>query len=86
MGDEIEVKTVYGHVTLKIPAGTESGKVFRLKGEGAPVVNTERKGDHHVKIIIEIPNKLSKREKELYEELTKESKLNIKPQSKGFFG
>jgi len=86
MGDEIEIKTIYGHVVLKIPAGTESGKVFRIKDEGTPVVNTDRKGDHHVKIIIDIPKKLSKKEKDLYEELINESKLDIKAQNKGIFG
>jgi len=86
MGDEIPVKTVHGYVKLKIPAGTESGQVFKIKEHGAPKMNTETKGDHYVKIIIEIPKKLSKKEKELYEQLAKEAKLNIKPQPRGIFG
>ena len=49
-------------------------------------MNTETKGDHYVKIIIDIPKKLSKKEKELYEHLAKEAKLNIKPQPSGIFG
>ncbi len=86
LGDEIEVKTIHGDVKLKIPAGTENGKVFKLKDYGVPKVGTTTKGDHYVKINVEVPKKLSKRERELYDELAKESKLNIKPQSKGFFG
>lgn len=86
MGDEIDVKTIHGNIKLKIPSGTESEKIFKLKGHGVPHVGSDTKGDHFVKIIVDIPKKLSKKEKELYEELAKESKLNIKPQNKGLFG
>ncbi len=86
LGDEITVKTIHGDVTLKMPAGTESGKVFKLKGDGVQKVGTTQKGEHFVKIMIEMPGKLTKKERELYEELVKEAKLNIKPQSKGIFG
>ena len=86
LGDEIDVKTIHGDIKLKIPAGTENGKVFKLKGYGVPKVGTTTKGDHYVKINVDVPKKLSKKERELYEELVKESKLNIKPQSKGLFG
>lgn len=86
LGDEIKVKTIQGDVKLKIPAGTQSGKVFKLKGYGMPRMNSAVKGDHYVKIIIQIPNKLSKKEKELYSDLTKEAGLKIKPTEKGFFG
>lgn len=85
LGDEIEVKTIHGNVKLKIPAGTENGKVFKLKEYGVPIVGTDKKGDHMVKVVIDIPTKLNRKEKELYEELAKESKLDIKPQSKGLF-
>ena len=80
------VKTIHGEVKLKIPAGTESETVFKLKGYGVQRVNASTKGDHFVKVVIDVPQKLSKREKELYEELAKESGLDIKPQSKGIFG
>lgn len=86
MGDEIPVKTIHGDVKLKIPAGTESGQMFKIKGEGVEKTGAVVKGDHYVKIKVDIPKKLSKKEKQLYEELVKESKLNIKPQNKGFFG
>lgn len=86
LGDEVSVKTIHGEVKLKIPAGTESGKVFRLKEYGIPKVGTGEKGDHLMKITVNIPKKLSRREKELYEELAKEAKLNVKPQPRGIFG
>lgn len=86
LGDEIEVSTIYEKVKLKIPTGTSSGKVFKLKGYGMPRLNTAQKGDHYLKIILDIPAKLNKKEKELYLELAKEAKLNLKKGGKeGFF-
>ena len=86
LGDEITVKTIHGNVKLKVPSGTESGKVFKLKDYGVPKVGTGDKGDHLVTIIVTVPGKLSKKEKELYLELAKEAKLDIEPQSRGFLG
>ena len=86
LGDEVDIKTIHGKVKLKIPAGTENGKVLKLKGYGVPKVGTATKGDHYVKIIVDVPKKLSKKEREFYEALAKESKIDIKPQSKGLFG
>ncbi len=86
LGDEIDVKTVHGKVQLRIPEGTPSGKMFKLKGYGMPKVNTTTKGDHYLKIVLDIPSKLSRKEKQLYAELAKESKLDLKPGGKsGFF-
>lgn len=86
LGDEIQINTIHGKAELKIPAGTEHGKVIKLKEQGVPIVGTDKKGDHLVKIIIDTPKKLSGKEKELYTELAKQAKLDIKPQSKGIFG
>lgn len=86
LGDEIDVKTIHGQVKLKVPSGTPSGKVFKLKGYGAPRVGTDHKGDHYVELEVEIPQKLSRKEKELYEALAQESGLDIKPQNRGLFG
>jgi len=86
LGDEIDIKTVYGKIKLRIPEGTPSGKVFKLKGYGMPRVNSQHKGDHYLKIILDIPEKLSRKEKQLYAELAKEAKLDLKPGGKpGFF-
>ncbi len=69
LGDEIEVKTIFKDVKLKIPKGTQSGTIFKLKGKGAPLFNSPKdRGDHYVRINIEIPTKLSREEKKLWEE------------------
>ncbi len=84
LGDEITVKTIHGDIKLKIPPGTQSEKVFKLKSYGMPRLNSEQKGDHYLKIILDIPTKLTKKEKELYTALAKEAKINLKGGS--FFG
>ena len=68
LGTELEVETVTGMSTLKIPEGTQPGQVLRLKGKGLPIVNSSRTGDHFVTINVDIPKKLSKKEKQLLEE------------------
>lgn len=68
LGDEMEVPTVHGNVTFKIPAGTQTGKTFRLKGKGVPNVRGFGKGDQHVKIKVITPTKLTSRQKELLKE------------------
>jgi len=67
LGDKIDVGTVAGEVKLSIPPGTQSGTVFRIKGKG--VKSSRGTGDHYARVTISIPKKLSKREKELLEEL-----------------
>ncbi len=85
LGNSIEVPTLKGHAKMKIPSGTQSGKVFRLRGQGLPYVNSTRKGDLYVKIIVVIPNKLSSEEKELYSKIVPyDQKRNLKP-GKSFF-
>jgi len=71
LGAEISVATVRESVTLKIPAGTQPGQVFRLKGKGMPVLNTSRFGDHYVTVNVEIPTRLSRAEQKLVEEWKK---------------
>lgn len=73
LGDDIQIDTLREKITLKIPAGTQSGKVFRLKEYGIERLRGSGKGDHFVKIIVDIPEKLKRKERELYGELAKES-------------
>lgn len=68
LGAEVDVQTVQGPVVLKIPAGTQSGTVLRLKGKGIAPEGREP-GNHLVTVVVEIPKKLSKEEKKLYEAL-----------------
>lgn len=84
LGDKMKVDTLYGEIALRIPPGTQNGKVFRLKGYGVPKIKSDIKGDHFVKTTIKIPTKLSGKEKELYKALAEEAGLDIK--NKGFFG
>ena len=69
MGTEIEIPTLTGNVNLKIPAGSQSGKLLRLRGKGIPRINSHLVGDQMVKIQIETPTKPSKQEREIYQRL-----------------
>jgi molecular chaperone DnaJ len=80
LGTEVDIKTVDGEVTLKIPAGTQSGKVFRLSERGVPHVNGRGRGSHLVEVTVEVPHKLTAKQKELLEQFEKAGK------GKGFFG
>jgi molecular chaperone DnaJ len=72
LGGEVEVPTITGtKVKMKIPAGTENGQMFRLKGHGIPYLGSYGKGDQLVKINIAVPKKLSSRQKELLKEFAK---------------
>ena len=72
LGGEIEVPTIYGKkAKMKIPAGTENGQIFRLKGNGMPYLGSYGKGDQLVKINIKVPKKLSPRQKELLKEFAR---------------
>lgn len=74
LGSKIDVPTLYGTVKLSIPAGSKTGDKHRLKGKGLEVPNSSRKGDMYVILEIQIPNKLSKEQKKLFESL-KETNL-----------
>jgi len=70
LGAEIEVPTLEGMVKLKIPAGTQHGKIFRLAGKGVPDLRrTSSNGDQYVVMQIEIPTKLTKKQKKLLEQM-----------------
>ncbi len=68
LGITIDVETMHGSVSLKIPEGTQPGQVMRLKGKGLPVLNTSRFGDQYVTVKVKIPTKLSREERRLLEE------------------
>ena len=72
LGDNIDIPTVYGNVSLKIPAGTQSNTKFRLKGKGAKNVRTKNNGDQYVIVIVQIPTSLTNEEKGLYEQIQKQ--------------
>ncbi len=74
LGSEVDIKTLEGDVTIKVPAGTQSGKVLKLSGKGMPVPGTNRHGDHLVEVTIEIPHKLNAKQRAALEEYRKASK------------
>ncbi|AJH77215.1 molecular chaperone DnaJ [Heyndrickxia coagulans] len=85
LGDEIEVPTLHGKVKLKIPAGTQSGTKFRLRGKGVPNVHGHGTGDQHVIARIVTPRKLTERQKQLLREFAEASGEVPDEQSSNFF-
>ncbi|MDP8221242.1 MAG: molecular chaperone DnaJ [Candidatus Stygibacter frigidus] len=85
LGCEIKVPTLSGKVKMKVPAGTQSGKIFRVRGQGLPYLNSGYNGDLFVHIIVMIPTKISGREKELYTELAEIDKEKNYEPKKSFF-
>lgn len=71
LGDELEVPTLEGSTRLRIPEGTQTGTVFRIKGKGIPHVNGYGRGDQHVRVKVVTPSKLSERQKELLKEFAR---------------
>ncbi len=78
LGTEIDIATLEGELTIKVPAGTQPGKILKLTGKGMPIPGTNRHGDHLVEITIEVPHKLSKQQREALEQYKHAKK-------KGFF-
>jgi molecular chaperone DnaJ len=85
LGCDIEVPTLEGNVSLKIPEGTQSGKVFRLKGKGIPQLGGYGRGDQLVVVKVETPSNLNARQRELLEEFAAISGEEAHPLKKGFF-
>ncbi len=79
LGGEVEVPTLEGTATLRIPEGTQSGTVFAMRGKGIPDVDTGGRGSENVRVVVEVPKKLTKRQRELLKEFASEEK-------KGFLG
>lgn len=77
LGATIKVDTIHGKETLKIPAGTQDGAVFSIKGRGAPSLKSDSLGDHKVTIRVKIPEKLSRAEREYYEKLAAEGGVGV---------
>jgi molecular chaperone DnaJ len=73
LGDSITVPTIEGRASLKIPKGIQSGQVLRMRGKGLPRLRSSYRGDQLIRIIVDIPTSLSKQEKNLYNELNKNS-------------
>ena len=85
LGAELVVPTVDGKVKLKVPEGTQTGTVFRLKGKGVPNVNGRGRGDQYITVRVEVPRKLNKKQKELLRAFDKETGNDNHQEGKKFW-
>ncbi|MGZ8372358.1 MAG: molecular chaperone DnaJ [Rhodoplanes sp.] len=87
LGGEFEVPTIDGGKTrVKVPEGAQSGRRFRLSAKGMPVLRSKQMGDMYVQVVVETPQKLTKRQRELLVEFEKLCSKETHPESAGFFG
>jgi molecular chaperone DnaJ len=87
LGGEFEVPTIDGTNTrVKVPEGTQSGRRFRVHGKGMPVLRSKQTGDMYIQVLVETPQKLTKRQRELLAEFERLSSRDTQPESSGFFG
>jgi molecular chaperone DnaJ len=85
LGDEVNVPTVDGDALLKIPAGTQPGKVLRMRGKGIPYLRSNGRGDQLVIVNVSIPTSVSSEQQELLEKLGSSLGTEVVPQERGFF-
>lgn len=85
LGDEIHIPSLNGDVALRIPPGTQPGKVFRLRGQGVPHLRGSGTGDQLVTVSVQVPTKLSAEQRELFEKLAQMMDPDIKIQDQSFF-
>ena len=86
LGGEFNLRALDGsEARVRIPEGTQSGRQFRIKGKGMPVLRSRDTGDLHVQAVVETPQNLTKRQRELLMEFEKESSSRTHPESNGFF-
>jgi molecular chaperone DnaJ len=85
LGAELEVPTLEGHATIKIPAGTQPGTMLRVKGKGVKNLQGYGQGDLHVRVQVEVPTRLSHAQKSRLEEFAALCDESVNPISKSFF-
>lgn len=85
LGTELQIETMEGPATIKIPEGTQSGREFKLRGKGVPHLNEHGKGDLIVEIRVATPSKLNKQQKELLRQLGETMQVENTPTNRGLF-
>jgi len=85
LGATIDVPTLDGTQQLKIPAGTQYGSVFRIRGQGLPDIRTHRRGDQLVQVTVETPSRLNEKQEDLLREFAKTENKRASPKSTSFF-
>jgi len=87
LGGEFEVPTIDGGKTkVKVPEGMQTGRRFRLQGKGMPVLRARQSGDMYVQVVVETPQNLTKKQRELLAEFDRLSSTDTQPEASGFFG
>ncbi|MBT9132053.1 molecular chaperone DnaJ [candidate division NPL-UPA2 bacterium Unc8] len=84
LGAEISIPTLNGQLEMKVPSGTQTGRLFRLRGKGVPSLHGYSRGDQYVKVILETPMRLSEKERKLFGELIKLEDKRSYPLREGF--
>lgn len=84
LGANVEVPTLDGKEELEIPSGTQHGDIFKLRGKGLPDLRSRRKGDAVVQIVVEVPRKLTEKQRQLLREFATTEDSSVMPQRKGF--
>jgi molecular chaperone DnaJ len=85
LGADLEIPTLEGHTTLKVPEGTQSGKEFRLRSKGVPYLNERGRGDLVVQVVVQTPKKLTRIQKELLRQLGETLTVENVPTSRRLF-
>lgn len=85
LGGKVDVPTLSGKLKMTIPEGTQTGKVFRLRGKGFPSLQGSQRGDQLVTVVVETPVNLNERQRQLLTEFAEESGDEVHPESKSFF-
>ena len=85
LGTELQLETLEGPATIKIPEGTQNGRQFKLRNKGVPHLNEHGKGDLIVEIRVATPSKLTKQQKELLRQLGETMQIENTPTSRGLF-
>ena len=84
LGSEVDAPTLSGRIKIRIPSGTESGKVFRLRGKGVPDIRVNQTGDLYVRVHVVVPGKLSRKQEHLLREFAAETGDEVYPERTSF--
>ena len=84
LGAEIKVPTLDGQITMRVPEGTQPGRVMRLKGKGIPSLRSGSRGDQLVRIKVVVPTRLNEKQKDALRRFEEISRDNINPEEKSF--
>ena len=85
LGTELQIETLEGMATIKIPEGTQNGREFKLKGKGVPHLNSHGKGDLVVEVRVATPSKLNREQRELLRQLSETMTVENTPTNRGLF-